>query len=116
MLVRACSAKPADGSILRSKSYLLFGNGVATLLPQARTLAQGLNAKKGYVMEFVQKRDSRKVDYWEAQIAPDQTQSTQNWEIEVSNFEPDSDEGIHFKPLVEQKGNPGQYIYIACNA
>ena len=94
MLVRACGTKPADGSVLRSKSFLLFGRGLATLLPQAGTLAQGLNGKKGYVMEFVHKRDSRKVDYWEAQIASDQTQSPQNWEIEVSSFEPDPDDGI----------------------
>ena len=116
MLVRACGTKPADGSVLRSKSFLLFGRGLATLLPQAGTLAQGLNGKKGYVMEFVHKRDSRKVDYWEAQIASDQTQSPQNWEIEVSSFEPDPDDGIHITPLVKQEGKPGQYIYLACVA
>ncbi|MBL8030338.1 MAG: hypothetical protein JNN11_03760 [Candidatus Doudnabacteria bacterium] len=116
MLVRACGAKPADGSILRSRGYLLFGNGVATLLPQAETLAQGLNGVKGYVMEFVQKRDPRNVAYWEVQISVDQTRVERDWRIEASCLPPDSDEGIHFTPLVEQQGKPGQYFYLTCVA
>ena len=116
MLVRACGAKRTDGSILRSKSYVLFGNGVATLLPQAKVLAKDPNSMQGYVMEFVQKRDGRQVDYWEAQSVPDQNLNGSRWQIEISEWEPDSDDGEHIINLVGQHGNPGQYFYLGCTA
>lgn len=124
MLVRACGAKPSDGTILRSKEYLLFGNGIATLLPLARagllysgsanrntTLVMGTGSY-GYIMEFTQKRDPRGVSYWEVQSVVDQMPGNPNWRLEVSDLPPISDKGWHIRKLIEREGKPGQFIYL----
>jgi hypothetical protein len=71
MVVRACGVKPDDGSILRSTEYLLFGNGLATLLPEASG-SRAFGGRDGYVMEFVQKKDARQIVYWEVNAVKDQ--------------------------------------------
>lgn len=110
MLVRACGAKPQDGSILQSKSYLLFGNGIATLLPQVDELAKDLNARRGFVMEFIQKRDKRNVMYWEAQcVQGDGLWASASHELRVSSNPPDE----FAVSIIDQPGNPGQYIYLS---
>lgn len=114
MVVRACGAKPSDGSILRSKEYLLFGNGMATLLPRAKN--GSLVETDGYIMEFTQKRDSRGVSYWEVQSVANQMPGNPNWRLEVSHLPPISDEGWHIRKLIECKGKPGQFIYLSCPA
>ena len=113
MLVRACGAQGRDGSILRSKSYLLFGNGVETLMPQVESLIEG--GTKGYVMRFVSKKDNRQVEYWEVQSTGDQT-NPRGWTLGVSSEAPDNDDGMHVKLLVSQHGGPGQYIFLSCVA
>ena len=110
MVVRACGAKPDDGSILHSKEYLLFGNGMGTLLPQATALAQ--KGITGYVMEFVQKKDKRRVTYWEVQSVPEQTMDIP-WHLKVSSREPDPDDDGHIKMLASQEGNPSQFLFLS---
>lgn len=110
MIMRACGAKPSDGSILRSKEFILFGNGIATLIPMAKKLEQ--LGERGYVLEIEQKRDSRGIAYWDAQIARDKESHIPRWSLECSSYCPSSDDGLHVRKLVGQNGNPGQFIYL----
>lgn len=112
MLVRACGAQSGDGSILRSKGYLIFGNGMATLLPQ--TKIPGRVDSGGYVAEFVRRSDPRGVEYWEVQSVPDQTPDALDWYLNVSSFALGPSMGGHVRRLIEVEGDPGQFIYLSC--
>ena len=113
MLIRACGTQAKDGSILRSKEYLLFGNGFATLLPWARTATCPIN---GYVMNFSEKRDKRQVRYWEVQIDQSQERCSPDWQFRLSASQPDPDDEGHIVELISQSGEPGQSFYLACAA
>lgn len=106
MLIRACASQGRDGSVLRSKEFLLFGYGIATLLPWLRT-SEG-RTTDGFVMEFTQKVDVRQVRYWEVNIAANQDRTSTDWELKVSFDEPDSS----VRMLIAQPGVPGQYFYL----
>lgn len=117
MTIQACGAGPS-GDIRRSRTYLLFGHGIVTLLPNARLpaeLRRG-NDRKGFVAEITEKRDPRGVEYWEFQCAPDQILGSPGWELKVFNSPPDPDMEGHVRILVEMPGVPGQYLFIACIA
>lgn len=117
MLIRACGTKPNDGSILRSRKYLLFGNGIATILANSSTNQYNqIYYGDGYIMELCEKRDRRGVTYHEFQPAADQMPGTPNWRLNVSNFPPDRDMGRHIRPLIEHNGDPGQYFFLDCLA
>ena len=114
MLIRACAAKPTDGSILRSKEYLLFGHGMATLLSYAGV---GRRVERdGYIVEFTENRDPRGVAYWVVQSVGDQLPDAQDWRLKVSNFPPDPDMEGHVRRLIGVAGDPGQYFFLACIA
>jgi len=114
MVIKACGAKPANGSILRSREYLLFGHGMATLLPYAGV---GRRVERdGYIVALTEKCDPRGVVYWEVQSVGDQMPGSPDWHLKVSNFPPDSDMEGHVRRLIEISGDPGQYIYLACVA
>lgn len=103
MVIKACAAGEY-GTILRSKEYLLFGNGLATLLPQGKE-----HNAEGYVMEFVRKNDARGVKYCEVQSVPDQARTP--WRLEVSGLPPPWTDRTRI--LAFQAGDPGQYIFLA---
>ncbi len=106
MLIRACAAKPQDGSILRSKEYLLFGNGLATILPDALVASQYLSSPRGYVMEFTEKTDGRSVRYWEVQSVASQSSGAGLLDLKVSYRPVPSDGEGYPKMLIEQPGDP----------
>lgn len=113
MLIRACATKGGDGSILRSKEFLLFGNGLATLAARADYIRS--HGIQGYAMELIQKTDDRGVGYWEIQSALTQCDRWLHWQFAVSE-EPPSEEDIWLDcalPLVGKEGGPGQYIHLA---
>lgn len=117
MVVKACGVKPSngdrrDGGILRSREYLLFGHGLATLVPRSHCDGN----RDGYVMEVTRKCDTRGVTYWEFQSAGDQLMDSLPWRLNVSNSPPDPDMEGHVQRLIEISGDPGQYIYLACTA
>ncbi|GEM_PF-3089379 len=114
MLIRACGIQPTDGSILRSKEYLLFGHGIATLVPYARVCR--VDERGGYIMALTEKCDPRGVVYWEVHSVGDQLPDAQGWHLKVSIDPPGSDMEGHVRRLIEIKGDPGQYIYLACIA
>lgn len=112
MRVWAYGTKADDGSIMRSKEYLLFGNGLATL-----AMPQEPNTPPGYVMEFRQQKDGDGVTYWEIQSLPEgQADSTTPWNFNIRTIEPDEDEGLHIIRLVVQDGAPGQCFYLSMMA
>ncbi len=114
MLIRACGIQSINGSILRSKEYLLFGHGLATLLPYA---GMGRRVERdGYIMEFTERRDPRGVVYWEVQSVGDQLPDPQGWHLKVSVHPPDSDMEGHVRRLIGVAGYPGQYFFLACIA
>lgn len=110
MLVRACGAKPSDGSILRTKEFLLFGNGMATLLPQLRPLAQ--DGVEGYNVDITRKDDGRGIAFWEVQAA-DQATPTK-WRLEVASSPPNPSDRGQVQPLIHSSGMPGQYFFLTC--
>ena len=114
LLVRACGNKPTDGSVLQSQSFVLFGNGIATLVTQIPELVKTPMFREGCIMEFVQKRDRRQVEYWEAQSVPDQQLGGSKWRLGISTSEPKRDDGEHVIILAGQSGRPGQFIYLDC--
>ena len=111
MLIKACGAKPSDGSILRSKEYLLFGHGIATVLLQMGIAGRLEN--HGYVFEFSRKVDPRGVEYWNVQSVVDQMQEKKKWCLEVSYASPPDDEE-RIQRLIGIEGKPGQFMYLAC--
>lgn len=111
MLVRACGTQPVDGSILRSKEYILFGQGMATILPHRKV---GSANKKGYIVEIVERRDLRDVTYWEVQSVGDERPVVPQWSLRVSNLPVVSDEDGHVRMLIGMKGEPGQYFFLIC--
>jgi hypothetical protein len=109
MVIRACGASPKDGTLLQSPEYVLFRNGLATLVLQIKRLTrQGV---KGYVMLFTQKQTRKQVSYWE--VETDQNQEHTPWSLDVSDTHPDSDDGINYKILAEVQGDPGQYLFLS---
>ncbi|MBI4093112.1 MAG: hypothetical protein HY420_04275 [Candidatus Kerfeldbacteria bacterium] len=110
MLLRACGAQPRDGSILRSKEYLLFGHGMATLAmwPQHPF---AFKSQEHYVVTVTERMDSRKVRYWEIQAAKDQTMST-DWTLCVASEEPDPKNEGEIKILVQSDGHVRQFFYL----
>lgn len=114
MLIRACGTQPTDGSILRSKEYLLFGHGMATLMPYARVCR--VEERDGYIVALTEKCDPRGVVYWEVHSVGDQMPGTPDWRLKVSNFPPDPDDEGHIRRLIGIEGDPGQFMYLACPA
>jgi hypothetical protein len=108
MIVRACGIQPNDGSILRSKGFLLFRNGLATLA--TRPIAR---EDEGYVMVLTQKMSLKDVEYWEIKSKGGQDHCDLGMRFEVSTSPPDPDEGKHIVELVSQEGKPGQYIFLS---
>lgn len=118
MIVKACAAKPSngaarDGGILRSREYLLFGHGIATILPHARRYWW---QRDECVMEVTEKCDPRGVRYWEFQCASDLLPGIPDWRLKISHSPPDPDEEGHVRRLIEISGKPGQYFYLAAIA
>jgi len=109
MLIRACGGKRTDGSICRSKEYLLFGQGMATLLFYKRA---GHADPKGYVVEVTARRDSRGIVYYELQSVTGGATKFE-WLLEVSNVPPPSDEEGYIRRLIEVNGDPGQYFFLS---
>lgn len=121
-LIRACGALPScgdrlDGSIQRSKGYLLFGHGIATILPHARRPCTDITDyyDDGYEVELTAKRDPRGVTYWEVQPVRGQGQMPEysDWRLKVSANPPDPDDEGHVRKLIEIEGDPGQYIFLS---
>lgn len=110
MIIRACGAKPDDGSILRSRDYLLFGNGMATLLSQT---VEERNVTDGYTVRLFDRCVRPGVTCWEAQSVSRQSALPESWRLKVSTTEPDPDDEGHIRMLVQSDGNPGQYLYLA---
>lgn len=106
-VVRACGAKPGDSSILRSKSYILFGNGLATLPLQK----EALERDGGYFMWFREVTDRPGVSHWEVQSDSNQATGSEDWNLQVSCLDPGP---AHERLLMLAKvsGSPGQYIYL----
>lgn len=110
MLIRACGTDQ-DGSILRSKEYLLFGNGMATLAmwPQHPFMFE---TQEQYVVTVTEKQDRRGVRYWEIQSRRDQTTDGVEWVFCVATEEPTSKMGHEVKVLVQSEGNARQFFYL----
>jgi hypothetical protein len=108
MAVRACGIQAKDGSILRSKEYLLFGNGLATLATRPI-----VREDEGYMMVLTQKMSPKDVVYWEIKSREGQDHRDLGMRFEVSTSSPDPDEGRHIIELVSQEGKPGQYIFLS---
>lgn len=115
MLVRAFGTQPKDGSFIRSREYILFGQGMATLLSYAKGIKVGRN-KNGYIVEIMERRDRRGVKYWEVQSVSDQELIAPYWSLVVSDFPPVSDEEGHVRTLIGVKGDPGEYFFLTCPA
>lgn len=110
MLVRACGAKPSDGSILRSREFLLFGHGMATLLPQLSSL--GRDDVEGYTVDVTRKDDGRGVAFWEIQATEQATPT--KWRLELASSPPTPSDGGQIQQLIHSNGQPGQYFFLTC--
>ena len=109
-ILRACGAQLKDGSILRSREYILFGHGIATIAPHAAALS--CREVLGYNMDFECKRDRRGVVCFEVNVSRPQ-RSREPWELCVSDATPETSEGIHIIRLCSVEGDPGQYFYLS---
>lgn len=113
MVVRAFASQNGDGSIVRSREYILFGNGIATLIPVSDVLMR--QGRNGFIGNFTQKTDVRGVRYWEVQAARPEPISAV-WSLKVAHSPPDSDDGKSNRILCSKDGECGQYIYLKSNA
>ncbi len=116
LALKACGAQPKDGSILRSKEYLLFGNGIGTLIPWVRMGFSSRTAYDGFAAELSEECDKRGVRYWKLQCTSDQSQTAPCWRLRVTSSPPDPDDEGHIISLLESTGSPGQYIFLSCTA
>lgn len=125
MVVRACAAQRPngsqdDGAIRRSKEFLLFGHGLATIIPQVRNevgrTGYVSGDRTGYIMILTEHRDNRGIRYWKLQSASDQMPGELSWQLKVSFYPPDPDMEGHVRRLIEIEGDPGQYFFLACRA
>lgn len=115
LLVRAFGVTMPDGTIRRSKDYLLFGNGMATLIPWAdRNL---LGSPTQYVVTVTKRDDRRKQrggrgsTYWEIQAVPDQSTKAE-WTLWVSTSGIATEAVNDYRILVQQQGDPGQCFFL----
>jgi len=110
MLIRACGAK-LDGSVLRSREYLLLGNGMATLAmwPQHPF---AFDTQEQYVVTVTERSDRRSVRYWEIQSRRDQTTDDVAWTLCVATEEPDPNKEGEIRMLVQSEGHARQFFYL----
>jgi hypothetical protein len=106
LLLRACGAKPDDGSVLRSREFLLFGNGLATIIPYADVLEE--RGEDGYVVSVTRKSDARHVTFWEIQSVA-RPEGRPAWSLATSRRPPGDRNVIR---LIQSEGQPGQYFYL----
>lgn len=105
-VVQACAANPGDGSVLRSREFLLFGFGLGTLLMEL----DGDASPDGYVMNFEEKHDERGVRYWEVQGKASQAILETEWSLALSQHRPSHIEDDLI--LIRQTGTPGQFFFL----
>ena len=112
MIVRAVGVQSRDGSILRSRGYLLFGNGLATLLVEAWHRTKGVESN--YDMDFTRRVNDKRVEYWEIQGRGPQSQEAL-WVLQSSTTKPPAN-GKCTTLLCFVEGRPGQYLYLSRTA
>ncbi len=102
--------------IISTQEYLHFGDGLATLLFERGP--NGAKEKWRYPMDFIEKRTKTKIPFWTVESLAhdaDPTEANQ-WELRLADSLPDSDDGLHVRPLIGLPGAPGQFIFLACMA
>jgi hypothetical protein len=113
LLVRAFGMKPG-GRIERSKNYLLFGNGMASLIPWVDGRMPGSPTQ--YVVKITERHDQRKLagkpgaTYWEIQGVPNQD-TPAPWMLWMSTFGNSKDDRNNHV-LIAQAGDPGQCFFV----
>lgn len=112
MKLRAYGAKLGDGSVLRSKEYIWFRNGQASLLLQRERIVREhmTGVFPAYAVDLIKKTDPREVVYWEVEcVSGDVSVQQAEWMLAVSDTP-----GLErtSMPLISQDGDPGQYFYL----
>ncbi len=105
--VRALAGHPEDASILRSAGYLLFGNGLATLI-----IARD-RVRAGYYMEVTGQRNQHQVLFWELQSDSNQNPPDSGFHTVLELAASPVSNGANLAVLVQQAGVSGQAFVLA---